>query len=89
MEDVNKFRKFFSTFSAYMFKFHDLSPQNSETSRTRGNPGYHTAKVVLQTSPTRYGLPASPNAWDSRIWTASADDRRVGMIMYCTHHTHS
>ena len=31
----------------------------------------------------RYGLPASPNAWDMRIWNALAVERLVGITMYC------
>ena len=34
------------------------------------------------TSPTSHGLPASPSKWEKRIWTASAVERREGMIMY-------
>lgn len=31
----------------------------------------------------KYGLPASPNACDMRIWKASAVDRLVGNTTYC------
>lgn len=35
------------------------------------------------TTPTKYGLPASPNACEIKIWNASAVDRRVGTTTYC------
>lgn len=34
------------------------------------------------TTPIRYGLPASPNACDMRIWKASAVDRLFGITTY-------
>ena len=34
------------------------------------------------TIPMRYGLPASPNAWETRIWRASAVDLLVGTTTY-------
>ena len=40
------------------------------------------------TTPMRYGLPASPNAWDMRIWNALAVDRRVGITIYCKKKCH-
>lgn len=35
------------------------------------------------TTPTRYGLPASPSACEISIWNASAVDRLTGTTTYC------
>jgi hypothetical protein len=35
------------------------------------------------TTPTRYGLPASPSACEKSIWNASAVDRLTGVTTYC------
>lgn len=41
------------------------------------------------TTPTRYGLPASPSACEISIWNASAVDRLTGITTYCnTKHNH-
>uniref|UniRef100_A0A2M3ZUA5 Putative secreted peptide n=1 Tax=Anopheles braziliensis TaxID=58242 RepID=A0A2M3ZUA5_9DIPT len=37
---------------------------------------------ALLTNPTKYGLPASPNACEINIWNASAVERRVGTTTY-------
>ena len=39
-------------------------------------------KSLVFTSPTMYGDPASPNAWEIRIEKASAVERLVGMTTY-------
>lgn len=39
--------------------------------------------MKLRTSPIMYGEPASPKAWEIKIEKASAEERRVGITVYC------
>jgi hypothetical protein len=47
----------------------------------QGNKQHHDGTEL--TTPTRYGLPASPSACEISIWNASAVDRRTGITTYC------